>query len=340
MSKTRIIILGTGNMAANHVRAFKADHTVEVVAGVDVDPARAEAFSRAHGLPKAFGSLDEAIAWGDFDAAANTTPDAAHHPTTMKLIAAGKHVLCEKPLAETFPLADAMASAAEKAGIVAMVNLSYRNVPALQKARDLIAAGEIGAIRHVEASYRQSWLVGRHWGDWRTETMWLWRLSEQHGSKGVLGDVGIHILDMTTYAIGSDVESFDARLKTFHKAEGDKIGEYPLDANDSMVMSATFANGALGVIHASRFMTGYANTLRLHVFGDKGGLELSHGLASTTLMLCSGEDVHTQAWREVVCPPVPTIYQSFVKAIREGGPTDPTFRRAADLQKVIDGCYA
>jgi len=339
MNPTRIIVLGTGNMAANHVRAFQAERDAVVVAGVDVDANRARAFCDKFGIERAFGSLDEAIAWGQFDAAANVTPDAVHHPTTMKLIAAGKHMLCEKPLAESYPLADEMATAAEKAGLVAMVNLSYRNVPALQKARALIEAGEIGDIRHVEASYRQSWLVGKHWGDWRTETMWLWRLSEQHGSKGVLGDVGIHILDMATYAIGSDIATFDARLKTFHKAPGDKIGEYPLDANDSVVMNVEFGNGALGVVHASRFMTGYANTLRLHVFGDKGALELDHGVASTTLRLCSGENVHTQAWAEVVCPPVQTNYQKFVAAIRAGGSQEQLFRRAADLQKVIDGCY-
>jgi len=135
MSKARILVLGTGHMAAHHVRAFQADPLSEVVAGVDVDAGRARNFCDRHGVPTAFGDLDEAIAWGGFDAVANVTPDAAHYPTTMRVLAAGKHVFCEKPLAETFPLADAMAGAAEAAGVVNMVNLTYRNVPALQKAR-------------------------------------------------------------------------------------------------------------------------------------------------------------------------------------------------------------
>ena len=252
MNKIRLAVLGTGSMAANHARLFQSDARVDVVATADVDQARAKSFAEKHGIANAFGSLDALLAWGKFDAVTNVTPDAVHHPTTMKIIAAKKHVLCEKPLAENFALADEMASAAEAAGLINMVNLSYRNVAALQKARSLIAAGELGEIRHVEASYRQSWLVGKHWGDWRTEPMWLWRLSEKHGSKGVLGDVGIHILDFATHAIGMMPVSLQARVKTFHKAKGDKIGEYPLDANDSASMQVEFENGALGDIHASR----------------------------------------------------------------------------------------
>jgi predicted dehydrogenase len=339
MSKARILVLGTGHMAAHHVRAFQADPLSEVVAGVDVDAGRARDFCDRHAVATAFGDLDEAIAWDGFDAVANVTPDAAHYPTTMRVLAAGKHVFCEKPLAETFPLADAMAGAAEAAGVVNMVNLTYRNVPALQKARSLILGGEIGEVRHLEASYRQSWLVGNHWGDWQTLPMWLWRLSEAHGSKGVLGDVGIHILDFATYAIGMAPVSLQARLKTFNKAPGDRIGDYPLDANDSAVMSVAFENGALGVIHASRFMTGYANSLKLAVFGTAGAIEIDHGLAFTTVRICAGSDVHTQAWRDVVSEPVRTNYQRFVAAVLTGENDEPTFRHAANLQRVLDLCF-
>ena len=338
MQKVRVLVLGTGNMAANHARAFQADPFSEVVAGVDVDETRARTFCDTHGISHAFGDLDQAIAWGEFDAAANVTPDKAHHPTTMKLLAAGKHVLCEKPLAETFPMADEMATAADEGGLINMVNLSYRNVPALQTARALIARGEIGDIRHVEASYRQSWLVGNHWGDWQTLPMWLWRLSERHGSKGVLGDVGIHILDFASYAVGMNAISLQAQLATFHKAPGDQIGDYPLDANDSAVLSVSFENGALGIIHASRFMTGYANSLKLAVFGTMGAVEINHG-PFTTIRMCSGADVHTQSWRDLACDPVATNYQRFIEAIRLGRNAEPSFRHAAELQRVIDRCY-
>ena len=335
----KLMILGTGNMALAHVRAFKAIPGVEVVAACDSVPGRAAAFAKEHGLPKSFDSLEAALSAGGFDSVTNVTPDSIHHPTTMACLAAGKHVLCEKPLAENFAKAEEMTKAAKKAKLINMVNLSYRNVPALQKARELVSTGAVGEIRHVEASYRQSWLVSNAWGDWKTQPTWLWRLSEKHGSKGVLGDVGIHILDFTTFATGLEPTSLQSRLKTFHKAPGDKIGEYALDANDSAVMSLEFGNGALGVIHTSRFMTGYSNTLRLHVFGTEGGLELDHGQGSTTLKLCNGANVHIQAWQEIICPPVPSNFDKFVDAVKAGKNGEPDFAHATKLQRVLDACF-
>jgi predicted dehydrogenase len=336
---TRLLILGTGSMAGAHANAFKAIPGVELVAGVDVSQERLDAFANTHGMKKTFTSLDDAIAWGEFDAAANVTPDAIHHPTTMKLIAARKHVFCEKPLAENYPLAKEMADAAEAAGVINMVNLTYRNVPQLQKMRQLIGEGVIGAVRHVEASYRQSWLVGNMWGDWKTMDMWLWRLSEAHGSKGVLGDVGIHILDFTTFGTGLSIASLQARLKTFDKAPGNTIGKYTLDANDSAMMSVAFDNGALGIIHTSRFMTGYTNTLKLQVFGTEGALELDHEQAYTKLRMVNGENVHKPAWQDVICDATPTNYQKFIAAIRAGKNDAPDFRHAANLQKILDLCF-
>ena len=339
MKKIRLLVLGTGGMAKAHATAFALDPRVELVAACDVVPGRAAEFAKDFHMPKSFTELSEAIAWGGFDAATNVTPDAIHYPTTMQLLAAKKHVLCEKPLAENFALADEMAATADAAGLINMVNLTYRNVAAIHVAKKLVADGTLGQIRHVEASYRQSWLVGNHWGDWKTLPMWLWRLSEKHGSKGVLGDVGIHILDFASFAIGAMPVSIQSRLKTFHKAEGDKIGEYPLDANDTAVMTAEFANGAVGIIQASRFMTGHDNELHLRVHGDKGAVELRHYEGWTELRACTGSDVNTMAWRHIKPEPVETNYSKFISAIAAGKNGDPDFRRAADLQRVLDLCF-
>ena len=180
MKPVRLLILGTGGMANTHAMNFATIAGVDLVAAVDVDLVRVEAFALRHEIPNTFTSLDDAIAWGGFDAVANVTPDKIHYPTTLKLIAAGKHVLCEKPLAEDYAKADEMATVAEKSGLVTMVNLTYRNVAEVQKARQMVLAGEIGKVRHIEASYLQSWLVSKAWGDWATESQWLWRLSLIH----------------------------------------------------------------------------------------------------------------------------------------------------------------
>lgn len=305
----RLLILGTGKMADQHANRFAAIPGVQLVAGVDMDANRLRAFCDTHDIDRRFATTEAALAWGEFDAVTNVTPDAAHYDTTMACIAAGKNVMCEKPLATNYDHAAEMADAAERAGIVAMVNLSYRNVAELHAARDLVLSGRIGTVKHVEASYLQSWLVSKAWGDWRTGPQWLWRLSKGHGSNGTLGDIGIHILDFVSYGAATEIENISCRLKTFHKIEGDRIGEYVLDANDSFVMTADFTNGALGVVHATRWATGHINEVRLRIYGDKGGIEVQHGHQASHLRVCLDEDVETATWRQVEVEPVATNYE-------------------------------
>jgi len=336
MKPIRLLILGTGGMANTHAMNFATIAGVQLVAAVDVDQVRVQAFAARHEIAKTFTSLDEAIAWGEFDAVTNVTPDKIHYPTTLKLLAAGKHVLCEKPLAEDYAKADEMAAAAEKSGLVTMVNLTYRNVAEVQKARQMVLAGDIGTVRHIEASYLQSWLVSKAWGDWATESQWLWRLSTKHGSNGVLGDVGIHILDFAGYGAATDIDHVFARLKTFDKAPGNKIGEYDLDANDSFTMTAEFTNGAMGVVHASRWATGHLNELRLRMHGNKGAIEVIHTPDGSTLKACLSDDIEKGIWKDIDAGTVLTNYQRFIDAIRAGKTAEPGFRHAADLQKVLD----
>lgn len=336
----KILILGTGSMAVSHATAFKNAPDTTLVAAVETDAARREAFGAQFGITHLFADLESAIAWGEFDAVANVTPDAVHYPTTMRLIAAGKHVFCEKPLATSYPLALEMAEAAEAKGLINMVNFTYRNSPALQKARELVRAGAIGELRYFEASYLQSWLVSQAWGDWRSESRWLWRLSSQHGSKGVLGDVGVHIVDFASFGADTDIVAVESRLKTFHKAEGDKIGEYPLDANDSAVMTAETTNGALGTITATRFATGHANDLTLRLFGTTGALDIRTNGKDSSLKICEGPAIDSFAWQEVDCPPVPTTYERFAAACNSGVNGEPDFRRAAEVQRILDLCFA
>jgi predicted dehydrogenase len=329
----RLLILGTGRMANSHAKAFQTIEGVEMVGAVDTIPENLATFCDTYGIANRFSSLDDALAWGDFDAVDNITPDSIHHPTTLKVLAAGKHIFCEKPLAPSHGLAMEMVEAAERSGLINMVNLTYRNVAELHKAREIIAAGTIGEVKHIEASYLQHWVALRDFND---PGPWLWRLSKGHGSNGTVGDIGIHILDFTTFAIGQPIVAMNSRLQTFQKVPGDRIGEYVLDANDSFIISAEFANGAIGTIHSSRWASGHSNDQRLRVYGNKGGLELSHGHWGSLLRVCAGEDVATSTWREVKAEPVQTNYQRFADAVRTGLQADPDFRHAAELQKILD----
>jgi len=336
----RLLILGTGHMANAHASNFAAIDGVELVGGVDVDATRLGNFCAEHKIARSFTSFDEALAWGEFDAVANVTPDSHHYATTMQAIRAGKHVFCEKPLATDKDKAQEMANAIGAAGLVGMVNFTYRNYPAIQKARQMVLAGEIGFVRHVEASHLQSWLVGNAWGDWKTESRWLWRLSKEHGSNGVLGDIGVHIVDFASYGCGLDITHVFGRLKTFDKAPGNVIGEYRLDANDSFTMNVSYENGAVGTIQATRSAAGQIDQLRLRIYGEKGTIEVVYdnrdGNRIATLRACLGEDVHTATYRDIELEPVETNYQKFAKAVQAGKGEEPSFRRGATIQKILD----
>jgi predicted dehydrogenase len=335
----RLLLLGTGGIAGTHVEEFAAIPSCRIVACVDRMPGKAKAFAEKHGIGKSFEDLDAAIAWGKFDSAINATPDGAHKPTTMALIAAGKHVFCEKPLAPSHADALAMTEAAEAAGLINMVNLTYRNSPAVQEARRLVASGAIGELRHVEAGYRQSWLVSKAWGDWRTMDQWLWRLSTKHGSTGVLGDVGVHILDFASFAAGQDITSVQAQLVTFPKAEGNRIGDYALDANDSFAMTGRLASGALATVVATRYATGHLNDLSLTLHGTQGALEVTTDGRKSALRGCLGKDVEKARWKKLDMPPSVRNARRFADALASGVNGDPSFRRAADIQKVIDSAF-
>lgn len=340
MGDIRLLILGTGGMAANHAEKFAQIGGVQLVAGVDTRPAQLAEFCDKFGIANRFDTLDAALSWGQFDAVTNVTPDGAHYATTMPLLAAGKHILCEKPLATNARQAQEMADAAARAGVVNMVNLSYRNVPALQQAAKMVRSGAIGTVRHFEASYLQSWLTQGAWGDWKTESQWLWRLSTAHGSKGVLGDVGIHILDFATFIAGQGAAEISCLLKTFDKADGGRIGDYTLDANDSATMQLRLAGGALGVVSATRFASGHMNDLRLRIYGDLGGLEVRFENEISALRACLGADITTATWQDIDCPTLPSIYERFAAAIQGTGAAEPTFARGAELQRMLDGAEA
>jgi len=132
------------------------------------------------------------------------------------------------------------------------------------------------------------------------------------------------------------VDHIFARLKAFDKAPDNRIGEYDLDGNDSFTMTVDFANGALGVIHASRWATGHLNELRLRMHGDKGALEVIHSTEGSKLRGCLGEDVEQAVWRDIDAGTVPTNYERFAAAVAARQTIEPGFRHAAELQKVLD----
>jgi predicted dehydrogenase len=334
----RLAIIGTGGMAENHARNFLKDRSCRLVAACDVDAAKLEAFADRHDIPGRYADTRELLAHADVDAVSVVTPDAFHAPITLLCLKAGKHVLCEKPLALNHAEALRMTAAARRAGVVNMVNFSYRDWPCIQGIARALRRGDLGEVRHVEANYLQGWLASNIRGDWRKNPSALWRLSTRHGSKGVLGDIGVHIVDYATFPCGPVREVY-CRLRAFPKAPRNRVGQYVLDANDSAVLNVEFANGALGVIHTSRWVGGHANRLALKIAGTQGTLSMDSEVSTTSYKICNGSGLRKCEWREVACAPVPTNYQRFLRAIRSGKPGEPDFARGAEIQRVLDACF-
>lgn len=335
--KVRIGIVGTGGMANEHARQFQKIPGCQLTAACDVDEQRVAKFAADHGIAATFTDLDRFLAEGEFDAVANVTPDRFHAPISLACLKAGKHVLCEKPLATCYAEASKMVRAAAAAGTINMVNFSYRNSSAIQEVARLAAAGALGTIRHVEGSYFQDWLSTDHWGSWKTTPTWLWRLSTAHGSKGVLGDVGVHLIDFASFPVGP-MTSIYCRLKTFEKAPGDQVGEYRLDANDTAVMTATFAGGAVGMLQATRWATGHRNRVALSIFGEEGAVKIDLERSNSAYQICKVKKRLAGEWKTVEAKPTPNIYQRFVTSIRTGRNDQPDFARGAEVQKVLDAC--
>lgn len=334
----RIGIIGAGGMGNAQAREFSKLEGCQVVAVCDVERSRAEALAKEYGIAGVYTDVDTLLTKADVDAVSNITPDSLHKEVALQIIGAGKHILSEKPLATNYEDAREMMLAAQGAGVINMVNFSYRSAAAIQEAKKRVDKGAVGTIRHVDATYFQSWLAAKMWGDWRTTQGWLWRLSTEHGSQGALGDIGVHILDFASYPVGP-YKSVQCRLKAFDKAENNRIGDFVLDANDSAFITAEFENGALGSIQASRWATGYQNRLALKIFGDEGAIRINLDTSWTALEISSGRNIDTASWRSIELDATPNNYERFIRSIETGVNDQPDFARGAEIQKVLDACF-
>ncbi|MER6673230.1 Gfo/Idh/MocA family oxidoreductase [Streptomyces sp. NPDC000983] len=234
-----------------------------------------------HGWAAAETDWRALIARDDVDLVDICTPGDSHAEIAVAALAAGKHVLCEKPLANSVEEAEAMVRAAEEAegrGQVAMVGFNYRRLPATALARDMVAEGRLGRLRHVRVSYLQDWLVD-------PEFPLTWRLRREHAGSGALGDLGAHIVDLAQYVAGERLAGVSALTETFVRSRplpGGSVqglsavsadgatGEVTVD--DAALFTARFPSGALASFEATRFATGRKNALRLELNGERGSL--------------------------------------------------------------------
>ncbi|MDR0343955.1 MAG: Gfo/Idh/MocA family oxidoreductase [Nocardiopsaceae bacterium] len=293
------------------------------------------------------------------------TPGGSHAEIAIAALAAGKHVICEKPLANTVAEARAMASAARSAagrGIRSMVGFNYRRLPAATFARDLVAAGKLGTIRHVRAHYLQDWIVD-------PEFPLVWRLRAEEAGSGALGDIGTHIIDLTQFITGQHITGVSGLTETFVKdrplpaespglsAAAGAAGRGLVTVDDAALFLARFDDGAVATFEATRFATGRKNGLQIEVNGDRGSLQFDVERLNELQYLDATEDPVMHGFRRIMVtepshpyaaawwPPGHALgyehsfihqVKDLVEAVANGGDLAPSFEDGLQVQLVLD----
>ncbi|MET0295979.1 MAG: Gfo/Idh/MocA family oxidoreductase [Microbacterium sp.] len=369
--KLRVAMIGHGFMGAAHSQGWRVaprffDLPVEPEMAVIVgrNAAAVDASARKWGWGEAATDWREVIARDDVDVVDIVTPGDTHAEIAIAALRAGKHVLCEKPLANTVDEAAEMTDAADeaaRAGVRSMVGFTYRRVPATTFARNLVAEGRIGEIRQVRAEYLQDWLTD-------AEAPLTWRLKKEHAGSGSLGDIGAHAVDLAEYITGQTVETVSGILETLVSERpvlasgqglsgvaGAERGAVTVD--DVALFTGRLSSGALASFEATRFRTGRKNALRIEISGSKGAIafdlerlnELEFydatlpetGLGFQRILVTEHDHPYLAPWW-------PTGHMlgyehgfshqvlDFVTAIHDGVQPRPSFADGLHVQRVLD----
>ncbi len=291
------------------------------------------------------------------------TPGDTHAEIAVAALDAGKHVLCEKPLANTVEQAVAMTEAAARArahGVRAMVGFNYRRVPALALARELVAEGRLGDLRHVRAQYLQDWIVD-------PEFPLVWRLDADMAGSGALGDIGAHIIDAAQFVAGDRLTGVSALMDTFVRerplagasaglgaaAAG---GRGAVTVDDAALFIGRMSGGALASFEATRFATGRKNAMRLEINGSAGSLAFDFESMNELSFYDATEDPRTAGFRRILVTEPSHPYagawwpaghllgyehtfthevKDFLEAISAGTDPTPSFEDGLRVQRVL-----
>ncbi|ARS90674.1 Gfo/Idh/MocA family protein [Natrarchaeobaculum aegyptiacum] len=309
-----------------------------------------------------FGFQSTATDWqsviDEVDVFYNLGPNHLHADPSIAALEAGTPVFCEKPLAPTLEAAEEMAEAAEAAAddVPAGCAFNYRFVPAIQYAKALLEAGELGEIHHVRGRYLQDWLVD-------PEAPWSWRTDAKLAGSGALGDLGSHTVDLCRYLVGSpdlagEIDRVSGHLQTFveerpvENGNGDDPETRTVTVDDAYSAQLEFANGAMGTVEASRFATGHKNDHTIEVHGSAGSLRFSlerlnelevlrdGGRGYETVLVTDEDDPYVDHW----WPPghvlgwehtfVHENYE-FLRAVADGDSFHPNFGDGLAAQRVL-----
>jgi predicted dehydrogenase len=269
-------VIGTGFIGTVHVEELRRIG-VDVRGVLGSTPARGAARAAALNVPRAYASLDEILADPAVDVVHVTSPNHLHVPQASAILDAGKHVVCEKPLAMTAAESAGLVARAHGSGLVNAVNFNIRFYPLHQHMREVLAAGGLGEVRFVTGHYFQDWLFH--------DTDWNWRLEpDKGGALRAVGDIGSHWLDLMAFVTGQPIVAVMADLATFVTARREPTGPVEtfstersaetiardMGTEDVAAILLRFANGARGTLAVSQISAGRKNSLQWEIDGSAG----------------------------------------------------------------------
>ncbi|MGP4031114.1 Gfo/Idh/MocA family protein [Pseudarthrobacter sp. 1C304] len=316
------------------------------------DAAQASAAAAKYGWAETATDWRSVLERNDIDIVDICAPGWMHAEIAIAALQAGKHVLVEKPLANTLAEAEAMADAARTAGergVRSMIGFNYRRVPALALARELIADGRLGTVRHVRAAYLQDWLVD-------ADSPMTWRLNKETAGSGALGDIASHAIDQVMFLLGGTVVEVSGRLHTFVTSRPGADGPEEVTVDDAAWATLSLASGAVASVEVSRVATGQKNSLKIEVYGDQGALTFDLEDFNELQFLDATVPVREQGFRRILVnePEHPYMaawwpqghvigwehtftheIRDFLTAIGGSTPPSPSFEDGLAVQRVL-----
>ncbi|WP_254703533.1 Gfo/Idh/MocA family protein [Pseudarthrobacter sp. C4D7] len=322
----------------------------KVLVGRDAD-AVAEAAAK-YGWAESATDWRTVITRDDIDIVDICAPGWMHAEIAVAALEAGKHVLVEKPLANTLAEAELMTAAAAKArarGVQSMIGFNYRRVPALALARELIAEGRLGTVRHVRAAYLQDWLAD-------AQAPMTWRLQKETAGSGALGDIASHAIDQVLFLLGDQVTEVSGRLNTFVGRRPGAAGTEQVTVDDAAWATLSLTSGAIASVEVSRVATGRKNSLQIEVYGEKGSLLFDLENLNELGFLDATLPVREQGFRRILVnePEHPYLgawwpqghiigwehtfthqVRDFLTAIMDGTQPSPSFEEGLNVQHIL-----
>jgi predicted dehydrogenase len=316
------------------------------------DAGQVAAAAQKYGWSETATDWRSVIARDDIHIVDICAPGWMHAEIAIAALEAGKHVLVEKPLANTLAEAEAMtdaAAAARERGVQSMIGFNYRRVPALALARELIAEGRLGTVRHVRAAYLQDWLVDE-------DSPMTWRLNKETAGSGALGDIASHAIDQVLFLLGGTVTEVSGRLHTFVSHRPGADGPEEVTVDDAAWATLTLDSGTIASVEVSRMATGQKNSLKLEIYGDKGSLLFDLEAINELGFMDATVPVREQGFRRILVnePEHPFMdawwpqghvigwehtftheIRDFLTAISSGTAPSPSFEEGLAVQRVL-----